>query len=245
MEEKIVFKRTFLDAQWRKLVMVNYAVAPEVLKPYVPYDTELDLWNGTCYVSVVGFMFVDTKMLKMRIPFHINFEEINLRFYVKYRHTAGEKRGVVFIKEIVPRAAITIVANTLYDENYETMPTRHSWVEGEDSLTVSYGWKKGAWNNLTVVADKNPVDLVVGSEEEFITEHFWGYNKVNDRVTTEYEVAHPRWQLYPVKEYEVDVDFAKVYGRDFAFLKDETPVSVYLAEGSEIIVKQGGKIRKP
>jgi len=244
MEEKISIKRTFLDAQWRKLVMVNYAVDPAILKPYVPFNTEVDLWNGTCYVSLVGFMFVDTKMLKLRIPFHVNFEEINLRFYVKHRHTAGEKRGVVFIKEIVPRAALTLVANLLYSEKYETMPTRHSWIQGEEHLTVSYGWKKGDWNNLKVVADKNPIDLVVGSEEEFITEHFWGYTKINDKVTSEYEVAHPRWQLYPVKEYEVDVDFNKVYGSDFAFLKDETPMSVYLAEGSEIIVRQGGKIRK-
>jgi uncharacterized protein len=238
-------KRTFLNAQWRKLAMANYAVDPEILKPYLPYNTELDTWNGTCYVSLVGFMFVDTKMLRMRIPYHINFEEINLRFYVKHKHTAGEKRGVVFIKEIVPRAALTLVANLLYNENYETLPTRHSWVTHEENLIVSYGWKKaGNWNTFKVVADKNPIELPAGSEEEFITEHFWGYTQINDRTTSEYEVAHPRWQVYPVKEYEVAVDFAKVYGADFAFLKDAEPVSVFLAEGSEIVVKQGGKIRK-
>ncbi|WP_116788326.1 YqjF family protein [Flavobacterium psychrotrophum] len=244
-EAKVITKRTFLDAQWRKLVMTNYAVDPEILKPYLPYNTELDLWNGTCYVSLVGFMFVDTKVLKMKIPYHINFEEINLRFYVKHKHTAGEKRGVVFIKEIVPRPALTMVANLLYRENYETLPTRHIWVTDGDNLTVSYGWKKqGNWNNLKVIADKNPVDLVVGSEEEFITEHFWGYTKISNAVTSEYEVGHPRWQLYPVKEYEIDVDFKSVYGAEFAFLKDETPLSVYLAEGSEIIVRQGAKIKR-
>lgn len=236
-------KRTFLDAQWRKLVMVNYAIDPEVLKPYVPYNTELDLWNGTCYVSLVGFMFVDTKVMKMKIPFHINFEEINLRFYVKYGDNIEYKRGVVFIKEIVPRPALTFVANTLYNENYETMPTRHQWIEGDNTLTVEYGWKKGEWNMLKVVADKTPVDIKPYSEEEFITEHFWGYTKVADTITSEYEVAHPRWQIYPIKEYEVNVDFTKVYGSSFGFLKGLEPVSVYLAEGSEIIVKQGAKLK--
>lgn len=242
-EEKLIVKRTFLDAQWRKLVMANYAVDPEILKPYLPYNTQLDLWNGTCYVSLVGFMFVDTKVLRLKIPFHINFEEINLRFYVKHKHTAGEKRGVVFIKEIVPRPALTLVANLLYRENYETLPTRHSWVTDDDNLTVSYGWKKGSWNILKVIADKTPVDLAEGSEEEFITEHFWGYTKISNTATSEYEVAHPRWQLYPVKKYDIDVDFEKVYGSDFAFLKNEKPLSVYLAEGSEILVRQGGKIK--
>lgn len=242
-ENNIPTKRTFLDAEWRKLVMVNYAVDPEVLKPYLPKHTELDTWNGTCYVSLVGFMFVDTKVMGVRVPYHINFEEINLRFYVRYGTDENYKRGVVFIKEIVPRPALTMVANLLYNENYETMPTKHEWVESEENLTVEYGWKKGEWNTVKVVTDKTPVDIDLNSEEEFITEHFWGYTQVSDSVTSEYEVAHPRWQIYPVKSYEVNVDYAKVYGDSFAFLKDAKPVSVYLAEGSDILVKQGAKIK--
>jgi uncharacterized protein YqjF (DUF2071 family) len=238
-------KKTFLEAQWRKLVMMNYAIDPEVLKPYLPFETEFDQWNGTCYVSLIGFMFVDTRMLKMRIPFHVNFEEINLRFYVKYKDTEGSKRGVVFIKEIVPRPALTLVANLLYNENYETLKTKHSWVEADDALTVEYGWKKkGEWHTIKTISDKTPVDIKPDSEEEFITEHFWGYAKISDTVTSEYEVAHPRWQIYPIRDYEVKVDFEKTYGSNFAFLQDQKPVSVYLAEGSEIVVKQGRKIKK-
>lgn len=236
-------KKTFLNAQWRKLVMINYAVDPEVLKPYVPFNTELDFWNGTCYISLVGFMFVDTKVLSLKIPFHINFEEINLRFYVKYEDTTGYKRGVVFIKEIVPRPALTFVANRLYNENYETLPTLHQWKITDDAFTVKYAWKKGRWNIITAIADKTAVDIVEGSEEEFITEHFWGYTKIGDNITSEYEVAHPRWQIYPVKDYNIKVDFETVYGRDFAFLRDMEPASVYLAEGSEILVKQGAKLK--
>jgi uncharacterized protein YqjF (DUF2071 family) len=243
MINSVPLKRTFLDAQWRKLIMINYAVNPEILMPYLPFNTELDIWEGTCYVSLIGFMFVDTKMLKLRIPFHVNFEEINLRFYVKHKATDGYKRGVVFIKEIVPRPALSIVANLLYNENYETLKTKHSWTAEGDTLTVQYGWRKGEWNTITTIAEKIPVDIAPNSEEEFITEHFWGYTKISDTVTSEYEVAHPRWQIYPVINYDVNVDFKKVYGNNFAFLQEQEPVSVYLAEGSEIIVKAGSKIR--
>lgn len=244
MQQSIPIKRrTFLDAQWRKLVMINYKIDPAILKPYLPFETEIDFSNDTCYVSLIGFMFVETKVLGLKIPSHINFEEINLRFYVKYKDTEGYKRGVVFLKEIVPRPALTIVANLLYRENYETLKTRHSWITTDDTLTVEYGWKKGEWNSIKVEADKNPVDISSNSEEEFITEHFWGYTKINDNMTSEYEVVHPRWLIYPVKEYEVNVDFSKVYGTDFSFLQNQKPLSVYLAEGSEILVKQGSKIK--
>jgi uncharacterized protein len=236
--------QTFLKAEWRKLAMANYAVDPAVLKPYIPYKTELDLWQDTCYVSLVGFMFLETAVKGVKIPFHVNFEEVNLRFYVRYRDGEVWKRGVVFIKEIVPKAAITWVANTLYKENYETMPMMHTWEVGSGALSVEYRWRKQqAWNTLRVVTDHEAVDIQPGSEAEFITEHYWGYARINARETSEYEVTHPRWQVYPVRRYAIDVDFAKVYGADFGFLKTETPRSVFLAEGSEIHVLAGSVIK--
>jgi len=236
--------QTFLKAEWRKLAMANYAVDPQVLKPYLPYKTELDLWNGTCYVSLVGFMFLETAVKGFKIPFHINFEEVNLRFYVRYRDGGVWKRGVVFIKEIVPKAAITWVANTIYKENYETMPMMHTWEVGSGAMTVEYRWqKKKVWHSLRVMTDQEAVEIKPGSEEEFITEHYWGYARINDRETSEYEVVHPQWQVYPVRQYTIDVDFAGVYGDDFRFLRSETPRSIFLVEGSEINVLAGSVIR--
>ena len=219
--------------------MINYAINPQILEKYVPKGTELDLWNNTCYVSLVGFMFKNTKIKGVKIPFHINFEEVNLRFYVKYNDNGEWKRGVVFIKEIVPKPALTFVANTVYRENYETMPMSHSWTTMENSLIVEYKWKKNRWNSLKLITDNQPSEILSGSEEEFITEHYWGYTKVSEHKTSEYGVEHPRWHVYPTKEYSIDVDFQDVYGEDFAFLSTEKPVSAFLAEGSEIKVKSG------
>lgn len=219
--------------------MANYAVDSKILEKYLPWKTEIDLWNNTCYVSLVGFMFQNTKAKGLKIPFHVNFEEVNVRFYVRHNDNGEWKRGVVFIREIVPKPALTFVANTVYKENYETMPMKHSWAASSDNLTVAYQWKKKKWNSFRVVAQKTSSVIRVGSEEEFITEHYWGYTKISDRKTSEYGVEHPKWEVYQTMDYTIDVDFGKVYGQEFDFLKTEKPRSVFLAEGSEIKVKDG------
>jgi uncharacterized protein len=233
---------TFLQAEWRKLAMANYVVDPKFLLKHVPNKTEIDFWNNRCYVSLVGFMFLNTHIKGIKIPFHVNFEEVNLRFYVRYNDQENWKRGVVFIKEIVPRPALTFVANTIYKEHYETMPMQHDWTVKGNDLHVGYSWKKEKWHSLQVVATNTSQNIADGSEEEFITEHFWGYTKIHEKQSSEYGVEHPRWNVYPVKEYTVDVDFGLLYGQEFDFLKKEKPVSVFLAEGSEIMVKSGRKI---
>lgn len=230
----------FLTAEWRKLILVNYRVSPEILKKYLPKHTELDGWNDTFYVSLVGFMFLHTRIKGMAIPFHIHFEEVNLRFYVKHRDEQGEwKRGVVFIKEIVPRWAISWVANTLYKEHYQTLPMRHVW-EQNGGWKINYQWKfKNNWQLLEVMAGQQPQAILNESEEEFITEHFWGYTKISENKTSEYQVTHPAWEVYPVKSYQIEVDFAGLYGKEFLELAKQPPLSVFLAEGSEISVKAG------
>ncbi len=232
-------KKTFLTAEWQKLAMANYAVDPKILQKYLPHKTELDLWNGTCYLSLIGFMFKNTKVLGIKIPFHVNFEEVNLRFYVRYKDQNEWKRGVVFVKEIVPKPALSWVANTLYKEHYETMPMRHTWTLAEDTLSVSYAWKKKRWQHLTLLTNTQAKLIEDNSEEAFITEHYWGYTKISDKKTSEYGVEHPSWEVYQTKSYEIDVDFGEVYGQEFAFLATQKPQSVFLAEGSAIAVKSG------
>jgi uncharacterized protein YqjF (DUF2071 family) len=236
---------SFLKAEWRKLAIANYEVDPSLLSDYLPHGTELDLWNGKCYVSLVGFMFRNTKLLNFKIPFHVNFEEVNLRFYVKRLDTNVWKRGVVFIKEIVPKPALTFVANTVYNENYETLPMKHAWSETDEERQVEYSWRKKAkWQTFSVQARKEAAEIEPGSKTEFITEHYWGYAKVSDSRTNEYEVTHPRWKVYDVLDYAIEVDFGEVYGAAFRFLNTQAPASVMLAEGSEITVENKKVIEK-
>ena len=224
--------------------MANYAVDPAVLLPYLPAHTVLDNYNGICYVSLIGFMFQNTRIKGVYVPLHIHFEEVNLRFYVLHTTPDGQvKRGVVFLKELVPRSALTFVANTFYGEHYETLPMRHKWRTGKAGLVVNYRWKKQGWHKLQIVADPQSQAIETGSEAEFITEHYWGYTRLANGRTSEYEVIHAKWEIYPVQRYDIAVDFGLVYGADFAFLNRLTPVSVFLAEGSDVTVQSGAKIR--
>jgi uncharacterized protein len=234
----------FLTAEWRKLILLNYIVDPEILRPYLPAHTQIDLFRNQCYVSLVGFMFLNTKVLGFSIPYHINFPEVNLRFYVKFEDPSGLRRGVVFIKEIVPRRAITFIANKLYGENYETMPMEHLWLTSTEILEVSYRWKKLGWNEISVVAKNAPHEISDGSQEDFITNHYWGYTRMSEFESSEYEVIHPVWKVYPIERYFCNVDFGTVYGKEFSFLKNTDPASVFLAEGSDISVKKGRGIHE-
>jgi uncharacterized protein len=228
-------KNVFLTASWNHLIMANYAVDPQVLQAYVPAHTELDLYEGKCYVSLVGFLFDHVKIRGWSIPFHTRFPEVNLRFYVRYKEQGQWKRGVVFISEIVPKPAISWVANVLYKEHYSTMPVRQLFQKETGQLTVGYTWiYKGKDNKLQVTAGPEPVPLPANSFEEFITEHFWGYSAGPGGKTVEYQVAHPRWNIFPVRQYELTCDFGRLYGDKFAFLNQAQPVSVFLAEGSPV-----------
>ncbi|WP_459209702.1 YqjF family protein [Aquimarina rhabdastrellae] len=235
---------SFLKAEWRKLAIANYLIDKNILTEFVPPGTEIDLWNGTCFVSLVGFMFKNTKLLGIKIPYHIDFEEVNLRFYVKRFENNEWKRGVVFIKEIVPKRALTFVANTVYNENYETMPMSHNWSESEKNREVKYSWGKSQIeHSFKILASRESYEMPLNSETEFITEHYWGYAKVNSIKSNEYEVTHPRWNIYNVRNYEINVDFGKLYGAKFDFLTKLEPHSVMLAEGSEITVENKKTIR--
>lgn len=233
--------RKFLTAKWLDLVMANYVVEPQVLREFVPSGTELDLFDGKCFASLVAFKFFDTKVLGLPIPFHINFLEVNLRFYVR-RETGSEiKRGVVFIKEIVPRFAISLVARTFYGEPYETWKMRLDETYNEK---FAYSWRKGAIaNRVSVEKGENLGVPSENSHGEFIIEHYWGYTRRGANRTDEYKVEHPKWNLFEAKNANIEVDFGATYDAKFAFLTNEKPQSVLLAEGSEIAVYKGEKLK--
>jgi len=232
--------RKFLTAKWEDLIMANYEVDPSMLASRVPAGTDLDFHDGKCFVSLVGFMFRDTRLLGLPIPFHINFEEVNLRFYVKRELSDEVRRAVCFVKEIVPRYAIATVARLLYGEPYECWQMQHSRSE----KMVSYGWSNGGCRNLVSIEVSASEGVpAAGSHGEFIIQHYWGYTKRGGTRVDEYKVEHPKWELFSVKNEVIDVDFGMTYGSEFAFLTGAKPYSVLLAKGSEISVYKGEKIR--
>jgi uncharacterized protein YqjF (DUF2071 family) len=239
-------RRAFLKAEWRYLVMLNYDVDPAILHALVPRHTVLDLWHGRAIASVVGFRFLRTRVLGAPIPFHRNFEEVNLRFYVRHTTPEGDvRRGVVFVRELVPRAAIALVARLAFNEPYLSMPMRSSAprMPVENPARVSYEWRTGSrWQTVAATASGPPVLPATTSEEAFITEHYWGYTRQRDGGTVEYEVKHPRWRVWAAIEPSFDADVPRLYGSSFARALSATPVSAFIAEGSPVTVYRPRRI---
>lgn len=242
--------KRFLTAEWRFLAMLNYESEARLLLPYLPSGTELDFWQGRCYVSIVGFLFLNTRVLGLPIPFHRNFEEINLRFYVRRKAPDGWRRGVVFIKEIVPRQAIATIARVVYNENYVARQMCHTLQRDpadQTTLTsnsaVEYGWREGShWQRLQITTAGSAEPLQKGSEAEFITEHYWGYAAQRDGGCVEYQVEHPSWLVWQANSALFECDASTVYGAQFAPTLNQKPISAFVAAGSPIIVRQGVRI---
>lgn len=219
--------------------MVNFEVDPGLLERLVPKGTEISLWMGRCFVSVVAFRFLNTRLLGVPVPFHRNFEELNIRFYVTRRVGGEIRRGVVFIKEIVPRRAVTIVARTVYNENYHTLPMRHDVGPG----FACYEWRSGdRWCNLAVKASKPPTVPEIDSEPSFIAEHHWGYVIQRDGATVEYRVERPRWKVAPATVVSWDLDPRSLYEGAIAEFLNNAPASVFFADGSAVSVGRARRV---
>ncbi len=228
----------FLSAQWENLIMANYAVSPDLLKNYLPKGLELDFYKNNTYVSLVGFMFKNTRLFNIPVPIWGTFEEINLRFYVKRIEGNTVKRGVVFINETVPSRMIAWVANKLYKEHYIALQTKNKIEITNHSKSIKYRWKLNKeWNHIEAYTDLKNDSMLPDSMEEFIFEHYYGYTKVNNQISQEYKVNHPRWQINKVKDYSIECNFKSMYGNEFSILSNQQPYSVIVAKGSAVSVK--------
>jgi uncharacterized protein YqjF (DUF2071 family) len=236
--------RSFLTARWEWLVMLNYAVDPAILAGRVPPGTELDTWNGNCLVSMVGFLFLDTRLLGLPVPFHRRFEEVNLRFYVR-RATGGElRRGVVFVKEIVPMPAIAWTARLAYNENYVALPMAHHLDVSGPEKTVAYTWQYAGQTNRLALRTHGPAYLPEpDSQESFISEHYFGYARQRDGSTLEYRVEHPQWRVWQGQVAQFDCAVAQLYGPEFVEALHQPPHSLFLAEGSAVTVRGGQPLK--
>jgi hypothetical protein len=234
----------FLTAEWHWLAMLNFELDPARLAPFVPAGTELDFWNGKTFVSVVGFLFQNTRVRGIPIPFHQDFEEVNLRFYVRRKVNNEWLRAVVFIKELVPRLTIAWTARTFYNEPYIALPMSHRIEKaGEQVKSVTYAWQFNGRSNSLQLSTRGEAQLLrEGSEPEFITEHYWGYTAQRDGSTLEYRVEHPRWSIREAQEARLDCDVAGLYGKQFAEVLSRPPTSAFLAEGSPVTVRKGIRI---
>lgn len=231
--------RAFLTARWHYLVMLNYEVDPAVLAPLVPAGTTLNAFEGRTFMSVVGFRFLETRLLGVPVPGHRNFDEVNLRFYVRRDVNGERRRGVTFVRELVPRAAIAALARWRYNEPYLAVPMRSrvppSLVARPGRL--EYGWRlRGEHGRVAATPQGEPMLAGAASAEGFITEHYWGYTRQRDGGTVEYRVSHPPWRVWPAHDPLLVANTERLYGAAFTEPLAAAPHSAFVADGSEVVV---------
>ncbi len=229
----------------RHIAMLNYEADPSWLRPLVPAGTEMDLWNGKALVTLLGLRFLKSKAWGVPIPFHGGFEQVNLRFYVRRREGNEIKKGVVFVREIVPRRAIAAVARLVYNERYMCLPMSHSIQPRPDGgFNVEYRWRsRQGWNRLSLSAAGQPRLPDEDSEERFIVEHYFGYVTQRDGGCLEYRLVHPSWRVWASRDHRFEGDAEELYGRELATVIGGEPSSAFLAEGSPVAIYRGRRLR--
>lgn len=236
-----------LSAEWRHLIAINYEINPVILKPFVPMGAELDFYQKKTFVSLVGFLFQNTKLFGAvpLWPFH-SFEEVNLRFYIRKKVGREIRRAVCFIREIVPFSAIAWGASVLYNEPYVKYPMRHAEVvkpENNRANGFAYEWKvNDNWIGLKAQTTGKLQNLRKKSIEEFVFEHYWGYTKQRNGAVKEYRVEHKPWRYWNVQNCEVDKAIMSFYGEPFVASLKRKPHSAFVAEGSQVKVYPGQKV---
>lgn len=233
--------KPFLNVHWKNLLVVNYRVDPAalgLLEDELPAGTELDGFHGEHHVSVVAFQFQKTRILGIPMPLYRDFAEINLRFYVRRQVDGAWRRGVVFVKEIVPCRLPAMVANKIFKENFHI----RALTCGSDDKTLNYQWIDGGeLQQLEIDRNTQLETPAPGSLTEHIIDHYWAYKKINDTTTGEFQVTHRAWQTHPCPAARIDLNIAQVYGQQWA--NALTPVSTFYADGSQVQVTKPKKLR--
>jgi uncharacterized protein YqjF (DUF2071 family) len=232
-------RRPFLTARWSNLAILTYEVPPALLEPHLPAGLELDRRGGAAFASIVAFDFLDARMWGVAWPGFRTFPDINLRFYVR----RGEQRGVVFIREFVPRPAVAWLARAVYNEPFLIAPIESGVLDEASAIvTVRRLRWHGRSHAIEVTGNRPGRRPAEDSQEHLFKERKWGFGRDRRGRTTVYEVRHPVWEIYPVRSWSLDLDWAHVYGEPWGFLSSEKPASVILAAGSAVSVYPRGRL---
>ena len=241
-ESEVPRGRPFLTARWSNVILANFATPPELLRPHLPAGLELDQHDGRTWASLVAFDFFEARTLGIPWPGYRNFPEVNLRFYVRH----GQQRGVIFVREFVPLRLVAYLARLIYREPYAAVRMSSLVTDAPESVTIEHRLSLGGReHSICATGSKPPQRSDADSLEHFFKEHRWGYGRSRRDQTMRYEVRHPLWQTYPVREFALDVDWGVLYGKEWSQMNGIKPDSVVIAVGSPVLVFPRGQLPEP
>lgn len=231
-----------LVAEWQNPLLFSWPVADAALDPWLPPGLELDRWEGSAYVSLVGLRFDNVRVFGVPAPRRA-YDEINLRFYVRRVAGDGDGRpGVVFVRQLVPHWLTALAARVMYGEPFETAPTGHEFSGCGAAGTVpfacvAYHWdEQGRRQRFWASSDEAPMIVAPGSLGEFLTSRYWGYNRKPASGVRTYYLTRPDWQVRQASRWGINCDFSEVCGGRLTDALRKAPASVLLATGSRTAV---------
>lgn len=234
--------RPFLTARMSRLLLLSYEIDPALLLPHLPAGTEVDFHARRAFVTLLGLHLGNPALYGLPLPFFRGYAQVNLRFYVRRRLAPNHwRRGVAFIRQIVPHRPVAWTAQWLFHEPVVRLDTEEiSRSQGRDAVLSEYGWRcAGQRHCLRALYPAQPVLPEPGSEEEFLLERYWGYSRRKNGGCLEYRFLHPPWRFAKAVEAEVSAGVGDFFGPPFAELFNGPPDSSFAADGSQVTLYRG------
>ena len=175
---------------WHDLLFAHWPIAFESLRPLVPPQLHLDMFDGKCWVGVVPFWMSGVRGRGTpAIPGLSRFPELNVRTYVTYR----DRPGVYFFSLDAGSRMAVWGARALYHLPYfyADMKVENAGdaIEYDSSRLVAQAEFRGRYGPIAPVERRQP-----GSLEHWLTERYSLYTVYREKVYRG-EIHHAPWAL--------------------------------------------------
>lgn len=237
-----------ITARWRDIAVLSWPIDDDLLVPSLPAGLELDHWNGAAYVSLVCLVMENLRVF--RLPALVrNLAEVNLRFYVRPVDARSDRKGVVFLRQLVSNHLFALTARRLFREPMLGTPVSHECeladpVCGRVRRRLQYRWRnRNRYEGLRITGSGETRYAEPDSLDEFLTARYWGYNGRSSNKILAYRISRDPWRLLPVADHELDCDAGTLCGPEFADVMAGPPVSALLATGSNARIRWPTRLR--
>ena len=218
-----------LEQNWVGLTFMHWEVNPDLLRPHIPEDLEIDLFEGKAYIGTIPFRMEKVRpRLLPSISFISNFPEFNIRAYV----TKNGKSGVYFLTLDAQSYITCIYAPFSY-----SLPYRYATCDFEKNEKGGFNWhskrKKGGMSLRGESSSKGPIlQAEKGSLEEFLFERYCLYVSHKGETCRAY-TYHKPWKYRVAEAKIIENSLTDSYNLGIKNILE--PDLVHVSEGVEVL----------
>ncbi|MDX2376963.1 DUF2071 domain-containing protein [Microbacterium sp. LRZ72] len=218
--------RAIIRQQWGEVSFLHWRVEPARVAPMLPPGTRPDVFDGSSWVGLIGFMLSGHRFLPLPpVPVLGTFAEINVRLY---SIDDNDERGVVFLSLDADRLLPVLAANALYGLPY-------TWSR------VAAVRRGDTWRYRSVrhtggrVGTRFSVRGLGEADDTPLAHHLtarWGFHEAVRGRTIYGRNIHSPWPLQRGRLLSLDDDLLEAAG--FEGLAASEPASVLVSPGAVV-----------